>query len=401
MKKILISIFAFALIFVMALGITSCGKVEFQVDFVVDGEVYSSLSTNGAETIKMPSDPEKDGYIFDGWYWDKDTWKKPFTANSLLDAPLSDNLSVYAKWTTAESLTGTQVEISTFEKTGENEYSLTVPNATTTISLEPLVSINSRSSWVLTTDVYGNQTIASKTATLTAGDNFYYVLVTAEDGSTQLYTLKIRRKPMYSVSFDSAGGLNVNTQQIEEGGLATEPQTSREGYDFSSWNFDFTTPITESKTIMASWTPKRYTVTYDAAGAPAEEATTLNYVSRFVDFGDGYGICAYKARPGTAGVRIVAPAATYDAGKVFVTVNQPLSLDSYNALMNPAPETTEPETTVAPETEAPTTEAPATEPAPETTEPVTPPTGDSAIIFAIISVIAIAGVAVVSKRREN
>ena len=144
-------------------------------------------------------------------------------------------------------------------------------------------------------------------------------------------------------------------------------------------------------------------VTYDAAGAPAEEATTLNYVSRFVDFGDGYGICAYKVRPGTAGVRIVAPAATYDAGKVFVTVNQPLSLDSYNALMNPAPETTEPETTPAPETTvAPETEAPATEPAPETTEPSTPPTtGDSAIIFAMISVIAIAGVAVVAKKREN
>ena len=127
-------------------------------------------------------------------------------------------------------------------------------------------------------------------------------------------------------------------------------------------------------------------VTYDAAGAPAEEATTLNYVSRFVDFGDGYGICAYKVRPGTAGVRIVAPAATYDAGKVFVTVNQPLSLESYNALMNPAPET----------------EAPATEPAPETTEPVTPPTtGDSAIFFAVISVIAIVGVAAVSKRKDN
>ena len=143
-------------------------------------------------------------------------------------------------------------------------------------------------------------------------------------------------------------------------------------------------------------------VAYDASGAPVEEATTLNYVSRFVDFGDGYGICAYKVRPGTAGVRIVAPAATYDAGKVFVTVNQPLSLDSYNALMNPAPETTEPETTVAPETQAPETQAPATEPAPETTEPTTPPTtGDSAIIFAIISVIAIAGVAVVAKKREN
>ena len=148
-------------------------------------------------------------------------------------------------------------------------------------------------------------------------------------------------------------------------------------------------------------------VTYDVAGAPAEEATTLNYVSRFVDFGDGYGICAYKARPGTAGVRIVAPAATYDAGKVFVTVNQPLSLDSYNALMNPAPETTAPETTeAAPETTEPapeTTEpAPETTVAPETTKPADPvPTGDSALIFVVIAIISVASIAVVAKRREN
>jgi hypothetical protein len=71
--------------------------------------------------------------------------------------------------------------------------------------------------------------------------------------------------------------------------------------------------------------------------------------------------------------------------------------------MNPAPETTEPETTPAPETTvAPETQAPATEPAPETTEPTTPPTtGDSALIFVVISAIAIAGVAVVAKKREN
>lgn len=141
-------------------------------------------------------------------------------------------------------------------------------------------------------------------------------------------------------------------------------------------------------------------VTYDAAGAPAEEATTLNYVSRFVDFGDGYGICAYKVRPGTAGVRIVAPAATYDAGKVFVTVNQPLSLAAYNALMNPAPETTAPETTeAAPETTEP---APETTVAPETTKPADPvPTGDSALIFVVIAAISVASIAVVAKRREN
>ena len=194
--------------------LTACGKVEFKVDFVVDGAVYATVNTNGEETIKMPNDPEKEGYIFDGWYWDKDSWKNPFTANSLLDAPLSDNMSVYAKWTTIESLTGTQAEFDTFEKTGDNEYSLKVSNSTATLSLDPFVSLNSRSSWSLSTDIYGNQTIASRTATLTVGDNTYYALVTAEDGSTQLYTLKIRRKPMYNVIFDTAGGTSVSASSL-------------------------------------------------------------------------------------------------------------------------------------------------------------------------------------------
>ena len=51
----------------------------------------------------------------------------------------------------------------------------------------------------------------------------------------------------------------------------------------------------------------------------------------------------------------------------------------------PAPEVTEPEVTV-----------------PETTEPATPPTtGDASVIFVVIAIISLCGVAVISKRKEN
>ena len=46
----------------------------------------------------MPNDPQKEDYRFDGWFWDEGVWEKPFTANSLHNAPLSNNMSVYAKW---------------------------------------------------------------------------------------------------------------------------------------------------------------------------------------------------------------------------------------------------------------------------------------------------------------
>lgn len=85
-------------VFSFIITLTACGKVEFNVNFVVDGAVYATVDTNGNEVIKMPENPTKEGYSFDGWYWDNGEWKTPFTANSLLDAPLSSDMSVYAKF---------------------------------------------------------------------------------------------------------------------------------------------------------------------------------------------------------------------------------------------------------------------------------------------------------------
>ena len=97
-RKFLIVLLALALAIVSAFAMIACGKVSVELSFKVDGETYATVSTKGNETIAMPKDPEKAGYVFDGWYWDEGTWERPFTANSLLDTPLSSNMSVYAKF---------------------------------------------------------------------------------------------------------------------------------------------------------------------------------------------------------------------------------------------------------------------------------------------------------------
>ncbi len=141
-------------------------------------------------------------------------------------------------------------------------------------------------------------------------------------------------------------------------------------------------PVKEGDVIyfIADLAQSYQLVLLDAEG---KGTTTVNknYMVEYANFGDGYGIYSYRMRPGTAYVRVIAATKVYDAETLLVTINQPFDAEGYNNFLNPPAET---------------------EPAPETTEPATPPTtGDSTLVFAAIAVISLVGVAVVSKRKEN
>ena len=270
--------FGFVLLLVLAISASlfvGCGKVDSKLNFIVDGEVRATISTKGEESIKLPANPEKEGYVFDGWYWDNEVWKKPFTANSLLDTPLSSDMSVYAKFEKEEAVKGTQAEFVGFEKTGENKYLKKVSNDTEIFSLGTSVKVNSKSSWQLSSDVYGNNVIASKTATLSVGDNYYYVNVIADDGTMQLYVLNIRRREIYTVTFADC---DAKKQYVEEDSCVVAPATAnRTGYTFESWNFDFTAPIVENTIINAKWNVVTYNIEYDLNGGENNSENPTTY----------------------------------------------------------------------------------------------------------------------------
>ena len=100
-RKIKFGILCLVLLVCSVFLFTACkSKVDnFKLSFKVDGETYQTITTSGNEAISIPENPTKEGYTFDGWYWDNGTWQEPFTANFLLDAPISSDMSVYAKWT--------------------------------------------------------------------------------------------------------------------------------------------------------------------------------------------------------------------------------------------------------------------------------------------------------------
>ena len=66
----------------------------YNVSFMVNGELYQTVSSDQDGNVALPADPTPDeGYTFDGWFLDEGTWEIPFTA----DTEITSNLEVYAK----------------------------------------------------------------------------------------------------------------------------------------------------------------------------------------------------------------------------------------------------------------------------------------------------------------
>ncbi|MBQ3596346.1 MAG: leucine-rich repeat protein [Clostridia bacterium] len=139
-KKILSILITILAVCTLMLTMTACtNKVEFKINFFVDNEIYATIDTSGAEKIQMPEKPTKEDYIFCGWFWDKDVWEKPFTAKSLLDAPLLSDISVYARFAPTEIMANFNFTLTstTFSITGIIDKTITeiiVPDCVTSIS---------------------------------------------------------------------------------------------------------------------------------------------------------------------------------------------------------------------------------------------------------------------------
>lgn len=384
-KKLLITFLSVLMLVACAIGIAACGQVEFKLSFIVDGEVYASIDTSGDEVITMPDDPEKENYIFDGWYWDKDTWQRPFTANSLLNEPISSDMSVYAKWLEEDitkrsytasfnSFGGSAVSDATvqygklltepseptrigyvfvgwykdadlktewdfaadtvteditlyakwvdesdatgcdvlsadgFEVDGST-LSVKVPNAQEHFALSEAITVSPYAEWTVTSDITGNTEIPSATVPLAVGDNTYYINVVSGNGSNKKqYTVEIRRRDIYTVTYSFGNGSADVTEQVEEDGKAPSKSAEKTGYTFDCWKnggstWDFENDVVSGNTTLtASWTANTYGVTFDSNGGDTITASTATYDAAFeftVPVRNGYTFSGWKTEGGT------------------------------------------------------------------------------------------------------
>lgn len=229
--------------------------IYHNVDFVTrHGATPQAQRVESGTKAARPADPTEDGWKFKSWHRNNDYMDAPFD----FDTPITENITLYAKWTKTWTVTfdangyGTAPAVQTVEE-GEKA----------TKPADPTAEGYSFQGWYTDTR-YTMEYDFSKEVT--------------ED--TTLYA-KWVKKPI--VSFNTNGhGAAPASQTVELNGKAVKPaDPTAEGYVFRGWyttaacttEFDFNTPITADTTLYAKW-DEIYTVTFNVGGhgtAPAAQ----------------------------------------------------------------------------------------------------------------------------------
>ncbi len=210
----------------------------YTVSFNSDGGtlIYSQNIEKGKNAIK-PEDPYKERYNFVGWFVDE--YKFDFST------PITSNITLKAKW-------DGQVFIVAFDSDGGTEINDQYINKYG-YSRQPS---NPKKESCKFDGWYLNDTRF----------NFSNTQITSD------ITLKAKWVQLYTISFDSDGGTNIQNKTVESGKTVTKPNTpSKEKYTFLGWfngesEFDFSLPITSDISLKAKW-EKKVMVTFDFKGA--------------------------------------------------------------------------------------------------------------------------------------
>ncbi|VEU81099.1 RCC1 domain-containing protein [Haploplasma axanthum] len=238
--------------------IVACNQnIQFTIYFDSnEGTTVSPITTDGKSTITIPNDPTKDGFEFGGWYWDNNTFNRPFTANSLLIAPISSNMTVYAKWKLIK-VTPTTYEVRFVSNGGTYVSPMEVID--NTLMTYPQCS---RTGYTLE----GWYTSNDNGVTFDSKWNFFSDRIGTD---MTLYAKWIINS--YTISFNSNLGSSVTQITKDFNTSVSQPvDPIREGYMFGGWyrdaeftqSFTFETMPAQNITLYAKWVPNLYEVTY-------------------------------------------------------------------------------------------------------------------------------------------
>ena len=157
--------------------------------------------------------------------------------------------------------------------------SCTVNNSQEKFSFYNTVNLPFNTKYKIYYDLIGNNELVSGTTPLYEGNNTFYMVVENSKGEKNTYTVIIRRRPKYKVTFDLGHDNEVYYQYIEENQFASEYKPSnRIGYIFNGWSYDFSKPIMGNITITANWIPIETLIDFNVNGGKEQiEPVFVNY----------------------------------------------------------------------------------------------------------------------------
>lgn len=223
-------------LYIKEIKMTYSDSVMYNVSFFDGTKEYTEYAKKVEENGKLirPTDPEKEGYVFAGWYVDPELSKE-----YNFDASITADLKLYAKF---EEAAAVETQTVTFMKDSETTYDTTVVKKGNTVGApaEPTNDGYSFGGWY--TDV--NCTTA-----------YDFNLPVNTD-----ITLYAKWLAKYTVSFDTDGGSTVETQTVVTGNKATKPAVNptKKGYNFVGW-----------------YTDNTYTTEFDFENAIIRDNTTI------------------------------------------------------------------------------------------------------------------------------
>ena len=302
-------------------------------------------STVGAQTVasgdaaSRPADPTRDGFAFEGWYLEDG-------AAYDFSAPVTSSLRLYAHWSatpepvsaytvTFDSAGGSDVPSQTvaaggtasepaaptwdgytfqgwFTEGGEAYSFAKAVTSDVALYAHWTKSGEASTAHIVVFDSAGGSAVAAQTITdgdaavrpeaptwkghtfegwFTESGEAAYDFATPVTSNLVLYAhWSATPEPVssHTVAFDSAGGSDVPSQTVADGGFAAEPAApTRDGFTFEYWadadgsRYSFAaTPVTSDVTLYAHWTKSvepvpAYLVVFDSAGGSAVDAQTV------------------------------------------------------------------------------------------------------------------------------
>ena len=249
-------------------------ETKYIVKFVTNttDTIADQIVTKG-EKVTKPTDPVKEGYIFDGWYIDDEKWV--FSGYTI-----TSDITLTARFIKIE-----EESFSLNNSIKENDiYKVVVSNSINSYNFRLNINITGYSNYYVSGDEYGSTIHFTKQVQLNEGNNYYYILCEKDNGDIDTYRVNIYRNRLYKVEFNTNTTSKIEPKQVEEGTILTNVETlTKTGYTFKGWDYDFTKPITSNLIVNAIWAANQYTITYDPNGGTINKNTQMvTYDSNYI-----------------------------------------------------------------------------------------------------------------------